>query len=155
MGTASNGVNGDVPLRVGRMVEDACVEENRPPLIYEPLVYIDRQTTERELASSDDQVAALALLAASLEEPDAAWVFDRCLAMLDDSRTVVRRAVALAIGHLAIPGDFVDEERAREALGRLAADPIVRPAASDALDDVERALANRGTKAGRPASGGP
>ena len=125
------------------MVEDARVEEIPPSLTYEPLVYVDRQVTERELASGDEDLVVRALLAASLEDVDAAWVFDRCLAMVDDPRVGVRRAVALAIGHLAVPGDFVDERRAREALGRLAADPLVRPAASDAPCDVEHALTIR------------
>lgn len=70
---------------------------------YEPLVYVDRQTTERQLASGDEQLAARALLAASLEDDDAAWVFDRCLAMVDDPRVGVRRAVALAIGRVCVP----------------------------------------------------
>lgn len=120
------------------------MDESPPSLAYEPLVYVDRQTTERQLASGDEQLAARALLAASLEDDDAAWVFGRCLAMVDDPRVGVRRAVALAIGHLAIPGDFVDATPAREALKRLAADPRVRPAASDALGDVEHALTIKG-----------
>ena len=119
------------------------MEENPPSLVYEPLAYVDRQTTERYLASRDEQLVARALLAASLQDVDAAWVFDRCLGMVEDPRLGVRRAVALAIGHLAIPGDFVDAAPAREALERLAADPLVRPAASDALDDVEHALTIR------------
>ncbi|MCA1674315.1 MAG: hypothetical protein LC799_19710 [Actinobacteria bacterium] len=80
------------------------MEKNPPSLVYEPLVYVDRQTTERDLASGDEQLVARALLAASLEDVDAAWVFDRCLAMVDDPRVGVRWAVALAIGHPPIPG---------------------------------------------------
>jgi HEAT repeat protein len=125
------------------MVEDGRVEETPPGLVYGPIVYVDREKTERDLTSGDEQLVARAVLAASLKDIDAAWVFDRCLTMVDDPRVGVRRAVALAIGHLAIPRDFVDERRAREALGRLAADPLVRPAASDALSDVEHALAIR------------
>lgn len=132
-----------MPMSAGQMVEDALVEKNPPSLVYEPLVYVDRQTTERDLASGDEQLVARALLAASLEDVDAAWVFDQCLAMVDDPRIGVRWAVALAIGHLAIPGDFVDATAAREALKRLAADRAVRPAASDALADVEHALTVR------------
>lgn len=116
------------------------MEETPPTPIYEPLAYVDRQMTERDLASGDEQVVARALLAASLEDVDVVWVFERCLTMVEDPRVCVRRAVALAIGHLAIPGGFVDETRSREALGRLAADPAVQPAAQDALGDVEHAL---------------
>lgn len=125
------------------MVEDGRVEETAPSLIYEPLVYVDREMTARDLRSGDEQLVARTVLAASLKDVDTAWVFDRCLTMVDDPRVGVRRAVALAIGHLAIRGDFVDERRAREALGRLAADPLVRSAASDALSDVEHALTIR------------
>ena len=124
-------------------MEDGCVEDDPPSLTYEPLVYTDRDATDRDLRSKYEGVVARALLAASFEDTDPAWVFDQCLAMVDDMRVGVRWAVALAIGHLAIPGDFVDESRARQALTRLAADPVVRPAASDALGDVEHALAIR------------
>ena len=36
------------------------MEENPPSLVYEPLVYVDRHTTERELTSGDEQLVARA-----------------------------------------------------------------------------------------------
>ena len=123
-------------------MQDGGVAEDRPELTYDALVYVDRDTTERDLRSEDEHVVARALLAASFDD-DARWVFERCLTMVDDPRVGVRWAVALSIGHLAIPGDFVEEGRARVALAALAADPVVRPAATDALADVEHALAIR------------
>ena len=100
------------------------------------MAYVDRPTTEMDLRSPDGQVVANAL-AASLEDEDPGWVFGQCLAMTDDPRVDVRWAVAVAIGHLARPRDYVDELPARAALRALATDPAVQPAALDALDDLE------------------
>ena len=116
------------------------MDDEHGQLIYEPLVYIDRRTTERDLRNQDAQVVAKALLAASLEDEGPRWVFEQCLAMTDDPRVDVRWAVALAIGHLARPRGFVDEASARTALRALATDPAVQPAVLDALDDLEVAL---------------
>lgn len=116
------------------------MEEDDAELIYEPVVYVDRYSTEEDLRSRDPLIVAHALLAASLEDEDPGWVFDRCLAMKEDPRVDVRWAVALAIGHLARPRGFVDEAAARAALEALATDPLVQPAAFDALDDIEVAL---------------
>ena len=113
------------------------MDDERGELIYEPLVYVDRHSTERDLRSRDAEVVAKALLAASLEDEGAGWVFEQCLAMTDDPRVDVRWAVALAIGHLARPRGFVHEAPARAALQSLATDPAVQPAVLDALDDLE------------------
>lgn len=109
---------------------------------YQRLGYIDRATTERALDSDDEREVAEALLAASFEDADPSWVFDRCMVLAGDARLGIRWAVALAIGHLAIPGGFVDE-RAVHLLQELGADPAVRPAVSTAVDDVEQALVMR------------
>ncbi len=77
-----------------------------------------------------------ALLAASLEDEDPRWVFDRCPAMTEDPRVDVRGAAALAIGHLARPRGSIDEPAARAALEALATDPAVQPAVLDALDEL-------------------
>ena len=123
-----------------REEEDWDMDDEHGELIYEPLVYVDRRTTERDLRSPDAHVVANALLAASLEDEGPGWVFAQCLAMTDDSRVDVRWPVALAIGHLARPRRFVDEAPARTALQALAIDPAVQPAVLDALDDLEVAL---------------
>ena len=109
----------------------------QPEPTYEKLVYVDRATTQEHLRSIDEKVVARALLAASLEDADQSWVFDQCTALADDPRVGVRWAVALAIGHLAIPGGFLNHGPAMEMLERLAEDTAVRPAALDARGDVE------------------
>lgn len=116
------------------------MDDDDAELTYEPLVYVDRNSIEEDLQSPDPLVVARALLAASLEDEDPGWVFDRCLAMKEDPRVDVRWAVASAIGHLARPRGFVEEAAARSALQALATDPSVRPAVLDALDDIEVAL---------------
>jgi len=105
-----------------------AVGEDQHDRIYQRLLYTDRATTERALDSDDEREVAEALIAASFEDADPSWVFDRCMVLAGDARPGVRWAVALAIGHLAIPGGFVDE-RAVDLLQELGADPAVRPSA--------------------------
>jgi hypothetical protein len=106
-------------------------------MIYESLEPIERAEAEAALTSDDAGAVVRALLRLALHDPDGPWVQTACQNLADHPAAEVRRAVAMALGHLARLHGTLDLASALPLLKALAADPDVAGVADDALDDVE------------------
>src|SRR4051794_38050446 len=104
---------------------------------YESLEPIGRAEAETALASDDAGFVVRALLRLALHDPEWPWVQTVCLRFASHPAADVRRAVAMALGHLARLHATLDLVSALPVLKSLAADPEVADAAQDALDDIE------------------
>src|SRR5581483_12358998 len=100
-------------------------------MIYESLEPIGRAEAEAALASDDAGAVVRALLRLAVHDPDWPWVQAACLKLADHPAADVRRAVAMALGHLARLHATLDLASALPALRRLAADPEVAGVAQD------------------------
>ncbi|MEU1995017.1 hypothetical protein ABZ511_11245 [Nocardia gamkensis] len=81
------------------------------------------------LDSGDGTAVCEAILSVALHDPDAAWVTDRALRLVDCPDFGVRAALARI--HRAI-----DEERVVPALRRLSNESEIAGRVEDALDDI-------------------
>lgn len=103
---------------------------------YEPLEPVSVAEAEGRFASGDPHAIAEALISAALHASDNAWVERRTVQFADHDDPGIRRAAALALGHLArIHGCVGDGAVA--AVEALAGDAALSGAAQDALEDVE------------------
>jgi hypothetical protein len=75
-------------------------------------------------------------LSAALHDPDAAWVTDRALRLVNSPDFGVRAAAVTALGHLARIHRAIDEERVVPVLRRLSNEPEIAGRVEDALDDI-------------------
>jgi hypothetical protein len=98
---------------------------------------VTRAEAERALASSDPAAVASALIAAVLTLDDRAFLEKKISALARHQSPAVRRAAAVAVGHLVRLHADADVGRARALLEELTKDPATAGAAADALDDLE------------------
>ncbi|MEU0504360.1 HEAT repeat domain-containing protein [Nocardia sp. NPDC005998] len=103
---------------------------------YQRLDPIERSEAIAQLESSESQVVAETILRLALHDPDAGWVTDRALALLESSDYSVRASAATALGHIARIHRSIDSSRVVPALQRLLNDPATAGRADDALDDI-------------------
>ena len=102
---------------------------------YEPLRPVPIADAEDRFASGDPDVVAETLISAALHVFDDAWVERQVVRFAGHSDPGVRRAAALALGHLArIHGGVGDTAVA--AVEALTDDAALSGAAQDALEDV-------------------
>jgi hypothetical protein len=88
------------------------------------------------LDSVDGAAVCEAILSVALHDPDAAWLTDRALRLVDSPDFGVRAAAVTAVGHLARIHRAIDEERVVPALCRLSNEPEIAGRVEDALDDI-------------------
>jgi hypothetical protein len=69
--------------------------------MYQRLDPIERNEAIALLESNESQVVAETILRLALHDPDAAWVTDRALALVESSDYGVRASAATALGHIA------------------------------------------------------
>ena len=114
---------------------------------YEQPSPMTRVQLEDALRSTDGSRVRDALLSASYSE-DGRWVQDYCIKLAGHPESIVRHAVALVLGHIAIAhrGD-VDLLKCLEAVRNLTADSdtATRVAALDGLNDVLHAIGLQAT----------
>ena len=77
-----------------------------------------------------------ALLAVALNEPDGAWVQERCLHLLDSPEPQLRALAATCLGHLARLHPGLDHARSLAALEAVRDDPETAGQAADAIEDI-------------------
>lgn len=102
---------------------------------YQAFAPISKAEAEESFATDDPVIITEALLAVSLHLPDRQWVEDWIVHFVHHDSPDVRRACALALGHLArLHGEVSPEVLA--AISALQEDKDLHGAAQDALDDV-------------------
>jgi hypothetical protein len=69
--------------------------------MYQRLDPIERNEAIALLESNESQVVAETILRLALHDPDAAWVTDRALALVESSDYGVRASAATTLGHIA------------------------------------------------------
>ncbi|HLJ88974.1 MAG TPA: hypothetical protein VKZ53_19295 [Candidatus Angelobacter sp.] len=107
-----------------------------PARRYEEPAPISRQEVEEALRSPDGQTTAPALIRMALHERDWQWAERVCLRALSDSRTPVRIAALIALGHLARLHRRLHLELAVPAITRLLGDAECGGTAEDTLEDI-------------------
>ncbi|NQE68454.1 hypothetical protein NG2371_02912 [Nocardia gamkensis] len=88
------------------------------------------------LDSGDGTAVREAILSVALQVPDAAWVTDRALRLVDSPDFGVRAAAVTAVGHLARIHRAIDEERVVPVLRPMSNEPEIAGRVEDALDDI-------------------
>lgn len=89
-----------------------------------------------ERAGDDELARAESLIARALAGGDRASVEREIESAASHASPVVRRAAAIALGHVARVHSAIDRALAARVLLALSADPLTRAAANDARDDV-------------------
>jgi hypothetical protein len=105
-------------------------------LKYQAVIERGREEIELLLRSNDKQDMRNALLSAAYYDPDWNWVQERCLALSHHPDHNVRWIAATCLGHLARIHRQLDVELVLQRLTEMKADPLVKPAVEDALDDI-------------------
>jgi hypothetical protein len=103
---------------------------------YEAIMERDREEIEILLCSSDKHDIECALLSAAYYDPEWRWVQAQCLTFTRHSDQNVRWVAAICLGHLARIHRQLDLELVLQRLTEMRADPLVKPAVDDALDDI-------------------
>ncbi len=98
---------------------------------------VGRSEAERRLASGNPTSVASTLVLLALNDPDWRWVQRRAEALARHESPDVRRAVATALGSLAMIHGQLDVTSASPILLRLSRDPEVAVEAADAIEQVE------------------
>ncbi|WP_159073613.1 hypothetical protein [Streptomyces sp. RTd22] len=103
---------------------------------YEPLGSFSVAEAEGRFTSGHPHAIAETLISAALHASDSAWVEKRIVQFADHGDLGIRRAAALALGHLARNHGCVGDA-AVAAVEALTDDAALSGAAQDALEDVE------------------
>ncbi|MEU1984064.1 hypothetical protein [Nocardia sp. NPDC019395] len=103
---------------------------------YQELHPIDRNEALEQIKTGDEWSVVEAILRLALHDPDGPWVTKIALDLLGNINLGIRRAAALALGHIARLHGEIDE-RAVPALQQMLSDPETRGRAKDALSDIE------------------
>ena len=101
---------------------------------------LSRDDLARELGSADPARMTTAIIAAALHDRDQPYVESLIVRFLQHNDPDVRRAAALAAGHVARIHRALSVDRLVPLLERLLSDPQVGGTAQDALDDIRMFL---------------
>jgi hypothetical protein len=106
-------------------------------MTYEHLPYESMEETLREVGSGDPGRVVRAVLGASLESPDRAWVEACAVSLTNAADNEVRRAAVMAMGHLARRFRLVSPAAVAAVIGRAGHDDAIAGAAEELRDDLE------------------
>ena len=110
-------------------------------LKYESVPVLTRTELVARLDSTDPQIVASALCAATRHEQDWKWIQEECLKGLTSTELAIRWAAATCLGDLALFRRFpVEFEIVIPALERAVQDPSIADPASFSLSMVRQAL---------------
>jgi hypothetical protein len=127
---ARNSRSGEQPVE--RRDKNRAVSYVQPPTVSRP-------DAERIFKSGDEYAICTALIGCALDvNVDGDWLQARIEELSIHELVAVRRASAVALGHLARNKGEVDTAIAMRVLTKLRADPTTKAAASDAMDDIAR-----------------
>jgi hypothetical protein len=117
---------------VERRDKNRAVSYVQPPTV-------SRTDAERIFKSGDEYSITTALIGCALDVAvDGDWLQARIEELSVHELASVRRASAVALGHLARVKGEIDTAIAMRVLTKLRADPQTKAAASDAMDDIAR-----------------
>ena len=105
---------------------------------YQPVHPVERDQALRDMESSDPEVVANALYAASRSDEDTKWLESECLKRLTSAELKIRWAAATCLGDLAFFRRPLDVKKVIPALEAAIDDPTISDPASFSLSMVRQ-----------------